>query len=108
MNPLRPRSTLAAIGLAALLAGCAVEEAARPPDPATVRARLMKLLPPGTGDAAGWASDIQTSFSLLGLEQARAHAEELRMQAHAALACSGLTDTRALAALADMVVQRNY
>ncbi len=68
MNPLRPRSTLAAIGLAALLAGCAVEEAARPPDPATVRARLMKLLPPGTGDAAGWASDIQTSFSLLGLE----------------------------------------
>lgn len=68
MNPLRPRSALAAIGLAALLAGCAVEEAARPPDPATVRARLMKLLPPGTGDAAGWASDIQTSFSLLGLE----------------------------------------
>ena len=27
----------------------------------------MKLLPPGTSDAAGWASDIQTSFSLLGL-----------------------------------------
>ena len=54
------------------------------------------------------ANDKPTYVSLLGLEQARAHAEELRMQAHAALACSGLTDTRALAALADMVVQRNY
>lgn len=56
------------VTLAAVLAGCAVEEAARPPDPAAVRARLMKLLPTGTPDAADWASDIETTFSLLGLE----------------------------------------
>lgn len=54
------------------------------------------------------ANDKPTYVSLLGLEAARAHAEELRQQAHAALACSGLPDTQALAALADMVVQRTH
>lgn len=54
------------------------------------------------------ANDKPTYVSLLGLEQARAHAEELRVQAHAALARSGLPDTQALAALADMVVQRTH
>ena len=44
----------------------------------------------------------------MGLEAARAHAEALRAQALAALAASGLTDTRALAALADMVVRRSH
>mgnify|MGYP002041079082 CR=1 FL=1 len=45
---------------------------------------------------------------LLGLDQARAHADELCALAHAALARSGLPDTRALAALADMVVSRTH
>lgn len=54
------------------------------------------------------ANDKPTYVSLLGLERARAHADELCAQAHAALAASGLADTRALAALADMVVRRTH
>ncbi len=54
------------------------------------------------------ASDKPTYVSLLGLPQAQAHARELLAQAQAALAASGLADTRALAALADMVVNRSY
>jgi farnesyl diphosphate synthase len=53
------------------------------------------------------AQDKPTYVSLLGLERARAHARELLEQAHAALAASGLADTAALAALADMVVHRD-
>ncbi len=54
------------------------------------------------------ASDKPTYVSLLGLDRARAHADELLRDAHAALAASGLPDTRALAALADMVVNRSH
>ena len=54
------------------------------------------------------ASDKPTYVSLLGLSRARAHADELLHEAHAALAASGLPDTRALAALADMVVNRSH
>lgn len=54
------------------------------------------------------ASDKPTYVSLLGLAPAQAHARELQVQAHAALARSGLADTRALAALADMVVDRTH
>ncbi|MFY3384153.1 polyprenyl synthetase family protein [Paracidovorax sp. MALMAid1276] len=54
------------------------------------------------------AADKPTYVSLLGLQQAQAHAQDLLAQAHAALARSGLPDTRALAALADMVVRRSY
>ena len=54
------------------------------------------------------ASDKPTYVSLLGLAPAQAHAQELLAQAHDALATSGLADTRALAALADMVVNRSY
>ena len=54
------------------------------------------------------ASDKPTYVSLLGLPPAQAHAQELLAQAHDALATSGLADTRALAALADMVVNRSY
>ena len=54
------------------------------------------------------ASDKPTYVSLLGLERARAHAEALRSEAHAALKRSGLADTRALAALADAVVRRSH
>lgn len=41
------------------------------------------------------ASDKPTYVSLLGLKRAQAHAGELRVEAHAALAASGLPDTRA-------------
>ena len=54
------------------------------------------------------AQDKPTYVSLLGLERAQVHARELLAQAHAALAASGLPDTRALAALADMVVSRSH
>ena len=54
------------------------------------------------------AADKPTYVSLLGLSRAQAYAGELLAEAHAALARSGLPDTRALAALADMVVQRSH
>lgn len=53
------------------------------------------------------AADKPTYVSLMGLDASRAYAQALRRQAHAALAASGLTDTRALAALADTVVLRS-
>ncbi len=48
-----------------------------------------------------------TYVSVLGLEQARAHALALREKAQAALARSGLADTTALSLLADKVVERD-
>jgi farnesyl diphosphate synthase len=53
------------------------------------------------------AHDKPTYVSLLGLELARGYACDLLGQARAALAETGLADTRALGALADMVVQRD-
>ena len=50
--------------------------------------------------------DKPTYVSILGLERSRAYAQELLAQALAALDASGLADTRALRALADMVVNR--
>jgi farnesyl diphosphate synthase len=47
-----------------------------------------------------------TYVSVLGLERSRAYAQELRDHALQALAASGLADTRALRALAIMVVDR--
>ena len=47
-----------------------------------------------------------TYVSVLGLERSRAYASQLLDEAHAALRESGLTDTRALAALANIVVAR--
>ena len=49
-----------------------------------------------------------TYVSLLGLERAQAHAHELLVQALAALDAAALPDTRALAALAQMVVNRSH
>jgi farnesyl diphosphate synthase len=48
-----------------------------------------------------------TYVSLMGLQAARHHAHELRDQAHAALAASGLPDAACLALLADKVVERD-
>ena len=54
------------------------------------------------------ADDKPTYVSLLGQERARAYANELLQQAQAALQATGLSDQRALAALADMVVNRSH
>ncbi|AOG22906.1 polyprenyl synthetase family protein [Acidovorax sp. RAC01] len=54
------------------------------------------------------AADKPTYVSLLGLERAQAYAYELLAEALAALVRSGLPDTRALAALAAMVVRRSH
>jgi farnesyl diphosphate synthase len=54
------------------------------------------------------AADKPTYVSLLGLARAQAYAQELLVDAHSALARSGLPDTRALAALADTVVRRSH
>jgi farnesyl diphosphate synthase len=53
-------------------------------------------------------NDKPTYVSLMGLEPARAYAHTLHNQALGALQASGLADTRALHALADMVVQRSH
>ena len=60
------------------------------------------------GKTAGKDSDANkpTYVSILGLESARRHAEDLRQQAQAALVRSGLANTRLLATLADKVVER--
>ncbi|MDO5103018.1 MAG: DUF1615 domain-containing protein [Lautropia sp.] len=53
---------------ALLLAGCQTfTEQADTPAPETVRANLKRMVPAHVKDADGWAADIQTSFSLLGL-----------------------------------------
>lgn len=53
------------------------------------------------------AQDKPTYVSLLGLDRSRAYAQTLLLQANEALRASGLADTRALAALANMVVNRD-
>jgi len=61
------------------------------------------------GKTAGKAAahDKPTYVSLMGLDAARAYAQELLREARAALQTSQLSDTRALAALADRVVNRH-
>ena len=51
--------------------------------------------------------DKPTYVSLLGLERSRVYAQELLVEALAALDASGLAQTKALRALADMVVNRH-
>ncbi|GAB2480792.1 MAG: polyprenyl synthetase family protein [Comamonas sp.] len=54
------------------------------------------------------ASDKPTYVSLMGLDAARAYANELLAEAQAALAESGLPSVQHLSALADMVVRRSH
>jgi farnesyl diphosphate synthase len=51
-------------------------------------------------------NDKPTYVSLMGLQPSQEYARGLLAQAHSALRASGLPDTRALAALAEMVVNR--
>jgi len=61
------------------------------------------------GKTAGKDIDANkpTYVSVLGLDAARRHAQDLRTQAHAALSRSGLTNAAALSMLADKVVERD-
>ncbi len=54
------------------------------------------------------AQDKPTYVSLMGLDRSRAHAASLFDEAVGALAASGLPDTRALQALANMVIRRAH
>ena len=62
------------------------------------------------GKTAGKDADNAkpTYVSLMGLAPSKAYAHSLHQQASSALGRSGLADTQALLALADMVVQRAY
>ena len=65
----RSRTWLAVLAVAAL-AGCASDERLReppPPRPAEVRAQIANLLPAGTPDRAGWATDIYAAFAAMGI-----------------------------------------
>jgi farnesyl diphosphate synthase len=53
-------------------------------------------------------NDKPTYVSLMGLERSKAYAQALWAQAQQALSRSGLANTQALAALADMVVNRAH
>lgn len=53
-------------------------------------------------------NDKPTYVSVMGLDESRAYADALLQQALHALASSGLPDTRALQALARMVVERSH
>ena len=57
---------LLAASLATTLAGCAYLD--NGPDPAQVRATLLRKLPATLHDREGWASDIQTAFTAQGLD----------------------------------------
>lgn len=52
------------------------------------------------------AHNKPTFVSLLGLQGAKTYAQSLHQEAHDALQGAGLSDTRALAALADLVIKR--
>jgi farnesyl diphosphate synthase len=54
------------------------------------------------------AQDKPTFVSLMGLRQSQNYAQELLSQAQASLRQSGLSETRALQALADKLVNRAF
>jgi len=65
----RHRHALPALVSLVLLAGCATQQQVQAPprSPAEVRAQLVRLLPQGTVDREGWATDIQSAFQLLDI-----------------------------------------
>ena len=70
MNPpLHWRGLLPTVAFA-LLAGCATQPNVQEPTrrPADVRAEIVRLLPAGTRDREGWASDITSAFAALDIE----------------------------------------
>jgi len=66
----RAGAAVAMIAVIAALAGCATESTIsdRPePSPAAVKAMLLKGMPTGVTDRAGWAADMQAAFGTLRL-----------------------------------------
>jgi Protein of unknown function (DUF1615) len=60
-------ATVAAIAI--LLAGCATQPTQRPGrKPSAVRAEIVRLMPATARDRDGWATDITTAFSALGID----------------------------------------
>ncbi|MEO8279835.1 MAG: DUF1615 domain-containing protein [Ideonella sp.] len=59
----------------ALLAGCAVEQQAVRPQlsPNEVRSQIVALMPAGTPDRAGWATDIYAAFAVLRIDPSAAN-----------------------------------
>ncbi len=59
-----------ALAGALVLAGCSLTPPSQGPtrSPAEVRAELLRLLPANVSDRQGWASDIQTAFSVQELD----------------------------------------
>lgn len=67
----RPRLALAALALVILLlGGCVRPQPGEKPvrRPADVRAQIARLLPPGTDDPRGWATDIYAAFAAQQIE----------------------------------------
>ncbi len=52
---------------ALLLAGCATRAPVEGRSPADVRAEIVRRMPTGVPDRAGWAADVQAAFAALGL-----------------------------------------
>ena len=69
MKARRGCGALPAFAALAMLGGCATQPRVEVPPrpPAEVRAQLVQLLPQGTIDREGWATDIQAAFQLLDI-----------------------------------------
>ena len=67
---LRNPARACALALLVLLGACAIQERAPGPQrrPADVRAQIVRLLPAGTRDRPGWATDIQVAFAALDID----------------------------------------
>ncbi|MFT3804424.1 MAG: DUF1615 domain-containing protein [Burkholderiaceae bacterium] len=73
--PARPLRR-AALAIAAALAGCATEPTPSDraePSQAAVRSMLLKGMPAGVADRAGWAADIQAAFGTLQIRMVPEH-----------------------------------
>jgi hypothetical protein len=51
-----------------VLGGCLDQQKPKPPSPAEIRARIVRLLPVTTADRKGWATDIHAAFAALQIE----------------------------------------
>ena len=70
MNLVHCQRALLPICAFVLLVGCATQPNVQEPTrrPADVRAEIVRLLPAGTRDREGWASDITSAFTALDIE----------------------------------------
>lgn len=60
---MRNHITAAWLAACVLLAGCARQRTQEAPRPADVRTAIVRLMPAGTPDREGWATDIQVAFA---------------------------------------------